>query len=101
MLGKRVSLDSLPPEVIEYILITAVAAGDAESVAAVAATCKYLFEIVYDTLDSHLWRSLFCTTFDDPRRLVLQGHVSDGSVIVFTMVPIQPPYSQLLTYVLV
>ncbi|KAH9896104.1 hypothetical protein C8Q73DRAFT_466138 [Cubamyces lactineus] len=78
VLRKRVSLDSVPPEVIEYILITAVAGGDAESVASVATTCKYLFEIVYETLDSHLWRSLFCTTFDDPRRLVLQVYASDA-----------------------
>ena len=88
---RAVSLNSVPPEIIEHILIAAVADGDAESVASVSATCKYLFEIVYETLDHHLWRSLFCTTFDDPRRLKLRVHASDGNVAPYLRSPRSRP----------
>ncbi|KAI9062526.1 hypothetical protein FKP32DRAFT_800490 [Trametes sanguinea] len=63
------SLDTLPPEIIENILILAAGSGDSSCIASIAATCKHLFSIVYRATDRHLWRSLFRTTFDDPRSL--------------------------------
>ncbi|KAI8968635.1 hypothetical protein BD414DRAFT_504186 [Trametes punicea] len=66
---RKASLDTLPSEILENILIVVVAIGDAESVAAVASTCKALFNTVYRATDKHLWRSFFCITFDDPRIL--------------------------------
>ncbi|KAI0667160.1 hypothetical protein C8Q78DRAFT_1054166 [Trametes maxima] len=65
----KVTLLSLPNEVIESILVICAEKGHPESVAAVSGTCRYLFNIVYRTIDQHLWRSLFLTTFDDSRAL--------------------------------
>lgn len=60
---------TLPGELVEEILIACAANNDAASVAAVAATSRRLYSIIYDAMDRHLWRSLFLTLFDDPRGL--------------------------------
>ncbi|KAI0368215.1 hypothetical protein BV20DRAFT_948678, partial [Pilatotrama ljubarskyi] len=64
-------LHALPDELIEAILILGAANGDVGSIAALAATSKRFFGIVYDTADQHLWRSLFLTAFDDPRVCII------------------------------
>ncbi|KAJ7293173.1 hypothetical protein C8J57DRAFT_1161663 [Mycena rebaudengoi] len=52
----------LPPELIEQILIETVNFAAPNSVAAVAATCRQLHDLVHS-----IWRDLFLTVFDDPR----------------------------------
>lgn len=38
-----------------------------EDVARFSQVCKAAHALVYQSLDSHLWRELFCAAFDDPR----------------------------------
>ncbi|KAI0641604.1 hypothetical protein C8Q79DRAFT_988118 [Trametes meyenii] len=61
------TLLSLPNEVLESILVACAEEGHPETIAAVAGVCNHLFNLVYRTSDQHLWRSLFLTTFDEPR----------------------------------
>ena len=61
------SILTLPPEIIEQVLISAAAAGFPHAIAAFAQTSKSNHALVYDTKDQHLWREVFLTTFDDPR----------------------------------
>ncbi|KAJ6604246.1 hypothetical protein DFH09DRAFT_1018232 [Mycena vulgaris] len=76
------SLLRLPPELIEQILVEAVASGDANIVAAVSACCRLLHDLVHT-----IWRDLFLTVFDDPRpKSALEASRLDLSS------PIQPAY---------
>ncbi|KAI9056274.1 hypothetical protein FKP32DRAFT_1586153 [Trametes sanguinea] len=68
-LTPRLSLQTLPTEILEDIIVAVVASGSAETVAAVAATCRNMFNAVYKAEDQHLWRSIYRTIFDDPRNL--------------------------------
>ena len=61
------SILTLPPEIIEQVLISTAAAGFPHAIAAFAQTSKSNHALVYDTKDQHLWREVFLTTFDDPR----------------------------------
>ena len=58
------TLLTLPSELIETVLISS---RSPRTVAAVAQTCRKLRTLVYASPDSHLWRALFLTTWDDPR----------------------------------
>ncbi|KAF8556646.1 hypothetical protein OG21DRAFT_1602098, partial [Imleria badia] len=58
------ALLTLPLELIEAILICSCSP---RTVASVAQTCRTLHTLVYGSPDSHLWRELFLTTWDDPR----------------------------------
>lgn len=69
MHSERPGFSNIPDELVEEILIACVANDNATSIAAVAATCRRLYSIIYDAMDHHLWRSLFLTLFDDPRGL--------------------------------
>ncbi|KAM5532007.1 hypothetical protein V8D89_014341 [Ganoderma adspersum] len=60
---------SLPAELLESILIFCSAEGHPSSVGALAHVCRQLRTLVYDAPDHHLWRTLFLTSFDDPRLL--------------------------------
>ncbi|KZT00088.1 uncharacterized protein LAESUDRAFT_574256 [Laetiporus sulphureus 93-53] len=62
------SIQSLPAEVTEQILILTAAAGFPTAIASLAQTCHVLHTIVYHSTDQHLWREVFLTTFDDPRQ---------------------------------
>jgi F-box-like len=57
----------LPPEVIEQILILAASHGFPSAIAHLSCTCRYFHQLVYRSMDNHLWREVFLTTFDDPR----------------------------------
>ena len=61
------SILTLPPEIIEQVLISTAAAGFPHAIAAFAQTSKSNHALVSDTKDQHLWREVFLTTFDDPR----------------------------------
>ncbi|KAJ7042606.1 hypothetical protein C8F04DRAFT_1076502 [Mycena alexandri] len=52
----------LPPELIEHILVDTVCGGAPNTVAAVAACCRLLHDLVHS-----IWRDLFLAVFDDPR----------------------------------
>lgn len=69
MCGRKASLQTLPDELLEAVLVFCAENGHAESVAAVAATSQRLYSTIYKTTDHHLWRTLFLTLFDDPRTL--------------------------------
>lgn len=72
----QASFSTLPDEVVEEILINCAAGNDAASIAAVAATCRRLRSIIYESTDHHLWRSLFLVLFDDPREI--EGRATAG-----------------------
>ncbi|KAI0367862.1 hypothetical protein BV20DRAFT_949233 [Pilatotrama ljubarskyi] len=61
------SFSVLPSEVVELVLIYA-AATSPPSIAAFSQTCRAHRELVYGASDSHLWREIFLSTFDDPRQ---------------------------------
>ncbi|KAF7340009.1 hypothetical protein MVEN_01918600 [Mycena venus] len=56
------SLPALPPEILEQILVETVCSDSPNTVAAVAACCRLL----HDLVDS-IWRDLYLAIFDDPR----------------------------------
>lgn len=62
------TLLSLPIELQELTLIYS-ALYDPLSVASIAQSCQYFYTLVYKATDTHLWREIFLTTFDDPRPL--------------------------------
>jgi hypothetical protein len=66
-----------PVEIIEYILTLLAADAEPYAIAALAATCRWLYDMIYGSPDSHLWREIFLTTFDDPRpaRRIAYGRV--------------------------
>lgn len=68
---------TIPVEIIEYILTLLAADGEPSAIAALAATCHLLHNMVYGPPDSHLWRGIYLTTFDDPRpaRRIVYGRV--------------------------
>ena len=68
---------AIPVEIIEYILTLLAADGEPYAIAALATTCRLLYKMVYESSDSHLWREIFLTTFDDPRpaRRIAYGRV--------------------------
>jgi len=58
---------TIPVEIMEYILALLTADGEPQAIAALAAACRLLYNMVYNSPDPHLWREVFLTTFDDPR----------------------------------
>ena len=63
----RVSLSSLPPELIEEIIILSTLLGDTLAPSTLAQTCRPFRSLVYHQQHSHLWREMFLILFDDPR----------------------------------
>ena len=61
------SLSSLPPELIEEIIIFSTLLGDARTPSTLAQTCRPLRTVVYHQMNKHLWREMFLILFDDPR----------------------------------
>ena len=61
------SLSSLPPELIEEIIIISTLLGDARAPSTLAQTCRLFRALVYHQLHKHLWREMFLILFDDPR----------------------------------
>ena len=61
------SLSSLPPELIEEIIIFSTLLGDARTPSTLAQTCRRLCTLVYYQTNKHLWREMFLILFDDPR----------------------------------
>ncbi|KAH9938892.1 uncharacterized protein BXZ73DRAFT_44525 [Epithele typhae] len=60
-------LFTLPSELLENVFLSCVLQRSPLSIAALAQTCRTLRVLIYDTADSHLWRSLCLVYFDDPR----------------------------------
>jgi hypothetical protein len=58
---------TLPPELIEKILIICAADSHPSSIAKLAYTCTHFHRLIYQSDDIHLWREVFLATFDDPR----------------------------------
>jgi hypothetical protein len=54
----------LPSELMEAVLVSSCSP---RTVSSVTQTCRTLHTLVYASPDSHLWRELFLTTWDDPR----------------------------------
>jgi hypothetical protein len=63
----RVSLSSLPSELIEEIIIISTLLGDTRAPSTLAQTCRLFRSLVYYQQHSHLWREMFLILFDDPR----------------------------------
>ncbi|KII90460.1 hypothetical protein PLICRDRAFT_39008 [Plicaturopsis crispa FD-325 SS-3] len=72
------SISVLPDEVIEHILVFCAEAGAPCSISAFSQTCKAFHKLVYTIQDNHLWREVFLTTFDDPRRV--KASFKDGQL---------------------
>ncbi|KAK7064567.1 hypothetical protein R3P38DRAFT_2825298 [Favolaschia claudopus] len=53
---------TLPPELLEQIILETVSSGSPNTVAAIAACCRHLHDLVHS-----IWRDLYLTLFDDPR----------------------------------
>ncbi|KAI0247379.1 hypothetical protein BJV78DRAFT_1246456 [Lactifluus subvellereus] len=67
MSHNRSSLRSLPPELIEEIIIISTLLGDTYAAATLAQTCRYFRALVYHQFHKHLWREIFLVVFDNPR----------------------------------
>jgi hypothetical protein len=67
MAHTRPSLRSLPPELVEEIIIISTLLGDTRAAATLAQTCRSFRALVYHQLHKHLWREMFLVVFDDPR----------------------------------
>jgi hypothetical protein len=67
MLHFQPSLSSLPPELIEEIIIISTLLGDARAPSTLAQTCRPFRALVYHQPHKHLWREMFLILFDDPR----------------------------------
>ncbi|KAJ3857123.1 hypothetical protein EV368DRAFT_30998 [Lentinula lateritia] len=65
--SSHTNIFSLPLEVTEQILVECAFYGLPESIASFSQTCRMYFDLVYGNTDSHLWREIYLTTFDDPR----------------------------------
>jgi len=61
------SLQELPQEIVEEILILCALFNSPGSIASLSQTSRHFRDIVYDTTDNHLWREIYLSTFDDPR----------------------------------
>jgi len=57
---------TIPVEIIEYILTLLAADGERHAIGALATARRLLYNMVYNLPDTHLWREIFLTTFDDP-----------------------------------
>ncbi len=58
---------SLPPELIEEIIIVSALLGDTRIAATLSQTCRPFRILVYHQSHKHLWREMFLIVFDDPR----------------------------------
>lgn len=63
----RASLRSLPPELIEEIIIISTLLGDVRAPSRLAQTCRAFRTLIYHQVHKHLWREMFLILFDDPR----------------------------------
>lgn len=59
----------LPSEVAEAIVLWTAIEGFPTAIASLAQTCRSFRDLIYNPSDTHLWREVFLTTFDDPRDL--------------------------------
>ncbi|KZT03047.1 uncharacterized protein LAESUDRAFT_751817 [Laetiporus sulphureus 93-53] len=61
------SMQSLPLELVETILLYSAIGGFPTAIASLAQTCRSFRKLIYDPADHHMWRDIFFATFDDPR----------------------------------
>lgn len=65
----KASFSSLPTEVIEAVILCTAAGRFPSAIGALSQTCRALYALIYQATDHHLWRAIFLSTFDDPRKL--------------------------------
>ena len=65
----KTSFSSLPTEVIENIILCTAEEGFPHAIGALSQTCRAFHTLIYKAGDHHLWRAIFLSTFDDPRKL--------------------------------
>lgn len=58
---------TLPSELLQLIIIAAVANGPISTLAAISETCRAFHSLIYSPADHNLWREIFSNIFDDPR----------------------------------
>jgi hypothetical protein len=59
---------SLPPELLQHIVIASATGSPPSIITAITRTCKSFYSLVYsNSTDHHLWREIFLAVFDDPR----------------------------------
>ncbi|KIK91860.1 hypothetical protein PAXRUDRAFT_148540 [Paxillus rubicundulus Ve08.2h10] len=80
-MSSQPTLLTLPFEVIEWVLISS---RSPRSVSSLAQTCRMLRTIVYASPDSHLWRELFLSIWDDPRPALQHRALIDPRVAEHT-----------------
>ncbi|KAF9014497.1 hypothetical protein BDZ89DRAFT_995144 [Hymenopellis radicata] len=70
---------SLPTELLENIILlsTLPPQNGPRSITAMAQTCHLVRSLIYNTVDSHLWREIFLATFDDPRAFATKLGLAD------------------------
>lgn len=68
---------TIPVEILEYVLTLLAGDGEPRAIAELAASCRLLYNMVYGSSNSHLWREIYLTTFDDPRpaRRIVYGRM--------------------------
>ena len=66
MSQSRVSLHSLPPELVEEVLIISTLLNDTYAAANLAQTCRHFRALVYHQFHKYLWREMFLVVFDNP-----------------------------------
>lgn len=64
-MNRKHGLLALPAELIEEI--TTYLYHDPPSIAALSKTSRFLYSVIYESTDQHLWRRVFLMLFDDPR----------------------------------
>ncbi|KAF8836870.1 hypothetical protein BDN67DRAFT_957436 [Paxillus ammoniavirescens] len=80
-MSSQPALLTLPFEVIELVLISS---RSPRTVASLAQTCRMLRTLVYASPDSHLWRELFLSIWDDPRPALQHRSLIDPRVAEYT-----------------
>lgn len=68
---------TLPSELLEHVVV-ALAIIHPTSIAELSKTCQKLHSLIYNPDDSHLWREILLTTFDDPRAAIHQSELLRG-----------------------
>jgi hypothetical protein len=59
---------TLPSELLEQIILLCALSSSFSSIAALSEVSKRVYEIIYCSGDTHLWRGIFLAAFGDPRR---------------------------------
>jgi hypothetical protein len=75
----------LPPELLEDVLVLLARSDCPRAIAHLAGTCKSMNKLIYSAVDTHLWRRIFLTTFDDPRLISSGAYFFEYTLYKFTI----------------